>query len=143
MKHLLTALFIATSFFSLAQSSEQEDKKEIENVLKAQQTAWSNYNLEDYMQGYWKNDSLKFYGSNGLTYGWKNTLEGYKKRYPSPEHTGELNFKINDISKITEDAYFVLGEYHLKRSVGHASGFFMLVFKKIKGEWKIIADTTC
>lgn len=143
MKYLLTALFIATSFFSLAQSSEQEDKKEIENVLKAQQTAWSNYNLEGYMQGYWKNDSLKFYGSNGLTYGWKNTLEGYKKRYPSPEHTGELNFKINDISKITEGAYFVLGEYHLKRSVGHASGFFMLVFKKIKGEWKIIADTTC
>lgn len=127
----------------MAQSSEQEDKKEIENVLKAQQTAWSNYNLEGYMQGYWKNDSLKFYGSNGLTYGWKNTLEGYKKRYPSPEHTGELNFKINDISKITEGAYFVLGEYHLKRSVGHASGFFMLVFKKIKGEWKIIADTTC
>ena len=52
-------------------------------------------------------------------------------------------FKINDISKIKEEAYFVMGEYYLTRKVGNANGVFMIIFKKIDGEWKIIADTSC
>ena len=31
------------------------------------------------MEGYWKSESLKFYGANGVTYGWDNTLERYQK----------------------------------------------------------------
>ena len=95
------------------------------------------------MEGYWKNDSLKFYGSSGLTYGWDKTLANYKKGYPTKNETGTLNFKINDISKINEDSFFVMGEYHLKRTVGDADGVFMIIFKKINGEWRIIADTSC
>lgn len=94
------------------------------------------------MEGYWKSDSLKFYGANGITYGWENTLERYKKAYPTEDHTGTLSFKINAVTKITDGAYYVLGEYHLKRNAGNADGIFMLVFKKIEGEWKIIVDTS-
>jgi len=36
-----------------------------------------------------------------------------------------------------------MGEYHLTRNVGDANGVFMIIFKKINGEWKIIADTSC
>ncbi|GAA4294168.1 nuclear transport factor 2 family protein [Aestuariibaculum suncheonense] len=125
-----------------SQNNEEKDKEAIQAVLKEQRLAWSKNNIEKYMEGYWKSDSLKFYGSNGVTYGWENTLQRYKKAYPSKEHTGKLSFKINDISKITDGAYFVLGEFHLKRDVGNATGIFMLVFKKINGEWKIIADTS-
>ncbi|MCL6293980.1 YybH family protein [Jejuia spongiicola] len=142
MKHLILILFITTFFYGNAQSTENEDKKAIQSVLKAQRIAWSKNNIEKFMEGYWKSDSLKFYGSNGVTYGWQNTLERYKKSYPTEDHTGKLSFKINDISKISEGAYFVLGEYHLKRVVGNADGIFMIIFKKINGEWKIIADTS-
>ncbi len=142
MKHLILILFITTFFYSNAQSTENEDKKAIQSVLKAQRIAWSKNNIEKFMEGYWKSDSLKFYGSNGVTYGWQNTLERYKKSYPTEDHTGKLSFKINDISKISKGAYFVLGEYHLKRVVGNADGIFMIIFKKINGEWKIIADTS-
>jgi hypothetical protein len=128
---------------SFSQSSEEQDVKEIKAVLKAQRLAWSKDNIEEFMEGYWKSDSLKFYGSNGVTYGWENTLERYKKAYPSEDHTGTLSFKINAVTKIAENAYYVLGEYHLKRNVGNADGVFMLVFKKIDGEWKIIVDTSC
>ena len=89
------------------------------------------------MQGYWKSDSLKFYGSRGLTYGWENTLNNYKKGYPTKAESGTLNFVINDISKIEGDNYWVMGEYHLKREVGNADGVFIIIFKKINGEWKI------
>ncbi len=94
------------------------------------------------MGGYWKNDSLKFYGSNGITYGWENTLKRYQNAYPTKDHTGKLSFRINDVTKISEGAYYVLGEYHLKREVGNADGIFMIILKKINGEWKIIADTS-
>lgn len=142
MKHFILLLFLTTFCYSTAQTTEDQDVKSIEKVLKKQRIAWSKNNIEEFMEGYWKSDSLKFYGSNGVTYGWQNTLDRYKKAYPTEDHTGTLSFKINDISKINEGAYFVLGEYHLKRNVGNATGIFMLVFKKINGKWKIIADTS-
>jgi len=141
MKKLIIFLCLTCTIHAFSQSKEK-DIDDIQAVLKAQRMAWSKHNIEEYMEGYWKSDSLKFYGANGVTYGWKNTLDRYKKAYPSKDHTGKLSFKINDISPITDGAYFVLGEFHLKREVGNATGIFMLVFKKINGKWKIIADTS-
>jgi len=142
MRKIIILICIISAFNSYSQTEEQ-DKKAINKVLKAQRIAWSKNNIEEFMEGYWKSDSLKFYGSNGITYGWENTLERYLKSYPTKDHTGILSFKINDISKISDNAYYVLGEFHLKREVGNADGIFMLIFKKINGEWKIIADTSC
>ncbi|WP_027138395.1 YybH family protein [Gaetbulibacter saemankumensis] len=142
MKKFILYIFLFGTFTVFSQNSSQKDKKAILAVLNNQSTAWSNNDIEAFMSGYWKHDSLKFYGSNGVTYGWKNTLERYKKTYPDKNHTGKLNFKVNAISKINKGAYYVLGEYHLQRKVGNASGFFMVIFKRIHGEWKIIADTS-
>jgi hypothetical protein len=129
--------------FSCSQTTEQQEKDEIISIMKSQEKAWSNHDLEGFMLGYWKNDSLKFYGSSGLTYGWDKTLANYKKGYPTKDHSGTLTFKINDISKINNESYFVMGAYYLKRNIGDANGVFMIIFKKINGEWKIIADTSC
>lgn len=142
MKKIILLFFIAI-LFSCTTANEEEDKKAILTVMNLQEKAWSNNDLEGFMQGYWRSDSLKFYGSNGLTKGWQQTLVNYKKGYPSKEHSGTLNFKINDISKINNVSYWVMGEYFLKRKVGDANGVFMIIFKKINGEWKIVADTSC
>ena len=123
--------------------NEAIDKSEILEVMKLQEKAWSNNDLEGFMQGYWKSDSLKFYGSSGLTKGWQQTLDNYKKGYPTKEHSGTLKFKVNDISKIDDGSYWVMGAYYLKRSVGDANGVFLIIFKKINGEWKIVADMSC
>lgn len=138
---LIASLILFSSFTTITTSDT--DIEEIKQVLQDQQTAWNNYDLEGFMRGYWKSDELKFYGSNGIVRGWNKTLERYKKAYPSKEHTGTLKFVINDISEIDKDSYYVMGEYHLSRSVGDANGIFMIIFKKIEGEWKIIADTSC
>ena len=142
MKKLLVTLITIVLLSSCTNTTEEQDKKAILAIMDAQQTAWSKHDLEEFMQGYWKSDSLKFYGSNGVTLGWEKTLSNYKRGYPTPDHSGTLNFKINDISKINNGAYFVMGEYHLTRKVGDANGIFMIIFKKINGEWKIIADTS-
>lgn len=144
MKYILTllaALFLISCNNSV--STEKEEKQQILSIMKAQEKAWSNHDLEGFMKGYWKSDSLKFYGSSGLTYGWNKTLANYKRGYPTKDHSGTLKFKVNDISKVDNESYFVMGEYHLTRKVGNANGVFMIIFKKINGEWKIIADTSC
>jgi len=142
MKNLLL-LFSLLLFTSFNTTTVNEDEVAIKKVMSDQQMAWNNYDLEGFMQGYWKSEELKFYGNNGVTYGWDNTLARYKTAYPSKEHTGTLKFVLNDISKIDNVSYYVMGEYHLERSVGNADGIFMIIFKKIDGQWKIIADTSC
>ena len=143
MKKIIFVLCLLSFIIGNSQSSEKEDKAAILSVMDLQEEAWSNNDLEGFMQGYWKSDSLKFFGSSGLTKGWQQTLDNYKKGYPTKEHSGTLNFTIKDISKIDEGNYWVMGEYHLKRSVGDANGVFIIIFKKIDGEWKIVADMSC
>ena len=143
MKQLIILFTIGFMTYSCENTNTVSDKDQILTILKKQEKAWSENDIDAFMEGYWKSDSLKFYGAAGLKYGWQTTLDNYKKRYPTNDHTGTLSFKINDISQINTASYFVMGEYHLARKVGDANGVFMIIFKKINGEWKIIADTSC
>ena len=150
------AIAIALSFFSCISikanvttetmhksKSNELAEAGIRLVMHDQEIAWNNHDMKGFMQGYWKSDSLKFYGSNGLTKGWEQTLANYKKAYPTKSESGTLKFVINDISKIEGDNYWVMGEYHLKRKIGNANGVFIIIFKKINGKWKIVADMSC
>lgn len=137
---MLLLLFLL-GFSSL--SAQNNDIETIENILHTQETAWSNHDLEGFMQGYWKSDELTYYSGGKVTKGWQTTLENYKKGYPTKAETGKLRFKIDQITKINEASYYVMGQYFLTREVGDANGTFMIIFKKINGEWKIVADSSC
>lgn len=143
MKHLILAFLLVGSLSCSGQTTEEIDRQDIMKVMKLQEVAWSANDLEDFMQGYWKSDSLKFYGSNGLTRGWQQTLDNYKKGYPTKEHSGVLSFTIDDMTRIDDGSYWVMGQYHLKRKIGDANGVFLIIFKKIDGQWKIVADMSC
>lgn len=147
---LITLLFtscisVKADINSTAEESTDYELAEasIRLVLEKQVTAWNKHDLEGFMDGYWKSDQLKFYGASGLTLGWDQTLANYKKRYPTKRESGTLNFVINDISIIEGNNYWVMGEYHLKREIGDAEGIFIIIFKQINGEWKIVADMSC
>ncbi len=142
MKKLLPLLFLILTLQAFSQT-ETADKKAILSVLKSQENAWNQNDLEGFMQGYWKSDSLKFYGSKGVTNGWQKTLDNYKKGYPSKEYTGTLTFTIDAITKIEDNSYYVMGQFHLVRDAGNANGVFLIIFRNINGEWKIIADLSC
>ena len=109
-------------------------------MMLQQAEDWSKGDIEAFMQGYIKSESLKFVGSKGLTYGWQQTFENYKKNYPTKEHIGTLTFKLLEFDQLADDVFLVIGEFHLKRTVGDANGMFSIILKRIKGEWKIIAD---
>ncbi len=140
---LLLTFFLSISFTGFSQKKSDTyniSKKEITTMMQQQAKNWSNGNIEGFMDGYIKSDSLKFIGSKGLVYGWQTTLNNYKKSYPTKAHTGILTFDLIDFDELTKDIFLVIGKYHLKREVGDASGYFSLILKKIHGKWKIIAD---
>ncbi len=115
----------------------------IKEILRAQQDAWNDGDKDRFMEAYWKSDSLLFYGSGGPTYGWQSTLENYHIRYPDKSAMGELTFTIEHLSKIEAASCLLMGTYHLRRQDDELNGFFTLVWKKIDGEWQIVADMTC
>ncbi len=137
MKSLFFCCCIFLCTVSYAQSAA--DEQAIRNILDAQTQAWNKGDLEAFMKGYWKSDSLVFIGSKGLTYGYETVLNNYKKGYPTPEKMGELIFNIRQVTRLN-DHYFVIGQWTIKRTGGDVSGHFSLIWKKIDGEWKIIAD---
>ncbi len=64
--------------------------------------AWNRGDIDGYMLGYWKSDSLVFVGKTAPVYGWQSTLERYKKAYPGKAAMGELTFDILQV-KILDD----------------------------------------
>ena len=127
-------LFVTCSF------AQSEDEKNIRNVLSSQVTAWNAGHIEDFMKGYCQNDSVMFIGKSGITYGWQNTLNNYKKNYPDTATMGALSFDLLEFKSLSPIYYFVVGKWHLQRSIGNAGGHFTLLFKKINGHWFIVAD---
>lgn len=140
--HAMKKLLLIFSLFSLLHASAQtKDEKLILSVLDKQSAAWNRGDVVSFMQGYWHNDSLMFIGKSGITYGYEQTLANYKKSYPDKESMGELKFDIIKLTKLGNDAYYVIGKWHLKRETkGDVGGHFTLLFRKIKGQWLIVAD---
>lgn len=129
----LLLLFYVVSF---------SQKKEILKVMTDQQTAWSNGDIDGYMKGYWKNDSLLFIGSKGPTYGWQKTLDNYKKSYPNKEKMGTLEFTDIQVKMLGEKYAYVFGKWKLIRANDSPNGIYTLIFEKFKDGWKIISDHT-
>ena len=121
-------------------TSTDKDEQDIRRLLNDQTLAWNRGDIESFMKTYWQNDSLMFIGKSGITYGWTNTLNNYKKNYPDTIAMGKLSFNIILVKLLSFQYFHVTGKWHLQRSIGDLSGHYTLLLKKIKGRWVIIAD---
>lgn len=119
-----------------------QDKEAVLKVMETQRLAWNRGDVEGYMQGYWKSDSLVFVGKTAPVYGWQSTLDRYKKSYPDKAAMGQLIFTIIQVKVLDADNAFVFGGWNLKREKDAPGGYFTLWFRKINGEWKIVCDHT-
>lgn len=121
----------------------QRESAQIKELLTYQQKAWNEGDIEAFMEVYWQSDSLIFFSSGKRTYGWDNTLENYKLRYPNRDAMGQLTFSIYSISGLGKHACSLLGGYHLQRKDDELEGYFTLIWQKLDGQWKIVSDMTC
>ena len=118
-------------------------RQAIAKVLATQTAAWNKGDVAGFMVGYWHSDSLVFIGKKGLTYGWQPTLDSYRKSYPDAAQMGQLDFSNLRITPLSADVAQVVGRWHLARpgaATGDLQGHFLLIFRRIGGQWVIVAD---
>jgi ketosteroid isomerase-like protein len=138
MRNLLC--FFLLFFLTLNTRAQSADEQTIRKVLGDQTIAWNNGNIEEFMKGYWNNDSLMFIGKSGVTYGYQNTLMNYKKSYNGADAMGTLSFDLIKVQRLSPEFYFIVGKWHLKRKIGDVGGHYSLLFRKVNGAWLIVAD---
>jgi uncharacterized protein (TIGR02246 family) len=135
-----TVLLSFLLFVTVMTSAQKNEEAKIRELLNAQTGAWNRGDIEGFMQTYWKSDSLMFVGKSGVTRGWQQTLQNYKKGYPDTTAMGKLSFDIITVKSLSPEYFYVVGKWMLKRSIGDLSGHYDLLLRKIKGRWVIIAD---
>ena len=108
------------------------DPHAVEAVLDAQRAAWNRGDLDAFMDGYWRSDSLTFYSGGDV------------RRYRSEGRAmGTLRFDLHSIDALGEDAALVRGAWHLTLGTSEPHGLFSLLLRRIPGQgWKIVHDHT-
>lgn len=139
---VVSFVFVASCTNKLKIVDDSSAKSDIRKVLLMQQEAWSRGDIDAFMTGYWNSDQLSFTGSRGLTKGWQQTLENYKKGYPDKTAMGILEFTVIELMPLSENAYTMIGKYELTRTEDKPSGYFTLIWKKINNQWLIVSDHT-
>ena len=128
---------------ALALSAQEDaDFTIIRSSILKQQDDWNRGDIPAFMEVYWKSENLQFIGANGVTKGWQQTLDNYKRRYPDRDAMGQLTFGIVSMEKLSKNSVFLVGTWDLKRKNDAPGGYFILIWKKIKGKWVITADHT-
>ncbi len=143
----LALLFVVYFTSCTLQPSEVEEgnsiaKEMVISELFLQQESWNNGDIDAFMNGYWKHDSLMFVSGDRISYGWQKVTDNYKRKYSSKELMGELTFKIEKVDVLANDAVIVIGQWDIKNEASEFGGKFSLLWRKINGEWKIVIDHT-
>jgi uncharacterized protein (TIGR02246 family) len=132
----LFALLLLLTAFSRAQTSPETA---IRKVMADQAAAWNKGDLDEFMKGYWRSDSVLFIG-HSVTHGYDSTLAHYKAAYGTPDKMGVLTFPWLTVKRLSSEYCFVVGKFQLRRKAGDVSGMYTLLFRKINGQWVIVVD---
>jgi ketosteroid isomerase-like protein len=138
-------LVIALGFVFAARSTAgamSADEARIHQVLDTQVDAWNRGDVDAFMSGYWKSESLEFVGAGGVTRGYQEVLERYKKAYPDRAAMGKLSLSDLEIHGECPDSAYVVGKFQLVRAKDSPTGYFTLDFRKFADGWKIVVDHT-
>ena len=112
--------------------------------MELQRSAWNRGDLEGFMQGYWKNDSIRFAGGDSFRTGWQATLDSYRKGYPDAAAMGLLTFDPIEVRELSPDLVYVFGKWKLSRISDAADkaphGLFTLLFERKNGAWVVTRD---
>ena len=137
----ITICILLTLECSDQQIDEAGIRDAVSGVLIAQQKAWNEGNIEEFMAGYWHSEDLTFASEGTVNSGWEAVLKRYKTKY-TPESMGELTFSDLEITPLSPDAAYVIGTWALKLEPDNPDGKFTLIFRKFGESWKIVHDHT-
>ena len=136
----ILALLFVFPLITSAQYTKAE--KDVVDLLERQAEDWNAGDLKAFMDGYLNSIDLVFIGSNGVTYGWETVFNNYQNNYPNDAARGMLKFELKQVRQHSRKVVSVVGKFILERKDEVLDGHFLLLVKKIKSRWKIVADHT-
>ena len=138
-----SCLFLAFALMVATQvSSAQQDKLDVQKLLKDQVDAWNAGSVEGYMKGYWDSDSTLFVSGGNATKGYKGVLARYKKSYDTREKMGKLDFEELLLRQPSPSLIIATGIWKLQRTNDAPWGRFTLLIEKKSEGWRIVYDHT-
>ena len=120
------------------------EARAVREVLALQRAAWNRGDLDAFLEGYWKSDSLTFYSGGEVSRGWQATRDRYVRRYQSEgREMGTLEFDLYDVAVLGPEAAAVRGAWRLQRKADAPHGLFTLLLRRFPDAgWKIVHDHT-
>ncbi|GIV61008.1 DUF4440 domain-containing protein [Rhodocaloribacter litoris] len=120
------------------------ETRAVRDVLLRQVAAWNEGDVEGFMDGYARTDSLRFASGGSVRRGWQATLERYRAAYPGRDAMGTLSFDSLEVHVLSPRWATVFGRWHLRRSGGFedAGGLFTLILEKRPEGWRVLYDHT-
>ena len=141
-------------------------RQAVSAVLADQVDAWNAADLDRYMAGYARTDSLRFASGGNVRQGWDAALAAYRAGYTDAEAMGTLTFSapdaaVSDAAAPTEPVRITplceqsgaaprwalaFGRWHLART-GEAAdaapqGLFTLLVERRPEGWRVVHDHT-
>ena len=126
---------------ALDRSAEAEALRQL---LQDQQAAWNRGDLEAFMAGDAKTDTLRFASGGNVRTGWQETLDSYRNGYPDRAAMGTLAFDRLDVEVMTPTWAMIFGRWALERESNRPSGLFTLIANRptVDDAWRIVHDHT-
>ena len=142
--HLFAAAFVLLTCVAAGAQGKRDAKAaaSIRAVLDAQAAAWNRGDIEGYMDGYARSDSIVFISGDDLTRGWQTVHDRYKRNYDTREKMGTLAFSELEFKPLSEFYLMVTGRWQLTRAADTPHGRFTLVFRRTNAGWRIVHDHT-
>ena len=142
-------------------------REAVRAVLDAQAEAWNVADLDRYMAGYARTDSLRFASGGNVRQGWEAALAAYRAGYADAAAMGRLTFSSPEAPAVSGQApvpsplhvtplcdgddapprwALAFGRWHLAR-VGEAPadaphGLFTLLVERRAEGWRVVHDHT-
>lgn len=143
-------IFLSVFLYGYTASAQTESDiikrrtQSIQQLIQTQVDCWNQGDLEGYMNGYWKSDSLQFVTEKGITFGYDNVLRNYQNTWGVKQDFGTLIFKDLRIKALDELKllFQVTGKWFVISETEENGGHFSLIVRFENRVPQIIIDHT-
>jgi ketosteroid isomerase-like protein len=137
-----TAAWSASAALAREQADHTSAVSEIRSVLRMQQDAWNNGDIDGFMNGYARSASTVFISEDTVRRGWEKVRDRYREKHSDRAKMGILTFSDLEITPLSRDWAVALGRWKLKRVQDQPHGRFTLIFRRFPEGWRIVHDHT-
>ncbi|HVF27163.1 MAG TPA: nuclear transport factor 2 family protein [Pyrinomonadaceae bacterium] len=142
---LIAGMLLQSGCATMPEATGAENDKSVaavRAVLDAQVAAWNRGDIEEFMIGYERAETIVFVSGDNVTRGWQPVMDRYRKNYGSPEKMGTLAFSELEIKPLSPFYAMAVGRWQLTRAGDTPRGRFTLIFRRTAEGWRIVHDHT-